>query len=95
MKATIKKDFLIHTIANEKILIGNGEEINFSRILLLNETAAFVITELQKYEQPPVSAEDLAKSLHARFEVEYDEALVDVQELLHQLKEQDIVIIEN
>lgn len=94
MKATIKKDFLIHTIANEKILIGNGEEINFSRILLLNETAAFVITELQKHEQP-VSAEDLAKSLHANFEVEYDEALIDVQELLHQLKEQDIVIIEN
>ena len=93
MKATIKKDFLIHTIANEKILIGNGKEINFSRILLLNETAAFVITELQKHEQP-VSAEELAESLQATFEVEYDEALIDVQELLYQLKEQDVVIIE-
>ena len=93
MKATIKKDFLIHTIANEKIMIGNGEEINFSRILLLNETAAFVITELQKHEQP-ISAEELAESLQATFEVEYDEALIDVQELLYQLKEQDIVIIE-
>ena len=93
MKATIKKDFLIHTIANEKIMIGNGEEINFSRILLLNETAAFVITELQKHEQP-ISAEELAESLQATFEVEYDEALIDVQELLHQLKEQDVVIIE-
>jgi hypothetical protein len=49
---------------------------------------------LQKHEQP-VSAEDLAKSLHANFEVEYGEALIDVQELLHQLKEQDIVIIED
>ena len=94
MKATIKKDFLIHTIANEKILIGNGEEINFSRILLLNETAAFVITELQKHKQP-ISAEELAESLQATFEVEYDEALIDVQELLYQLKEQDIVIIED
>ena len=74
-------------------MIGNGEEINFSRILLLNETAAFVITELQKHEQP-ISAEELAESLQATFEVEYDEALIDVQELLHQLKEQDIVIIE-
>ena len=94
MKATIKKDFLIHTIANEKILIGNGEEINFSRILLLNETAAFVITELQKHEQP-VSAEELAESLQATFEVEYDEALMDVQELLYQLKEQDVVILKD
>lgn len=93
MKATIKKDFLIHTIANKKILIGNGEEINFSRILLLNETAAFVITELQKHEQP-ISAEELAESLQATFEVEYDEVLIDVQELLYQLKEQDVVIIE-
>ena len=93
MKAAIKKDFLIHTIANEKILIGNGEEINFSRILLLNETAVFVITELLKHEQP-ISAEELAESLQATFEVEYDEALIDVQELLYQLKEQDVVIIE-
>lgn len=94
MKATIKKDFLIHTIANEKILIGNGEEINFSRMLVLNDTAVFVITELQKHEQP-VSAEELAESLQASFEVEYAEALTDVKELLYQLKEQDVVIIED
>ena len=94
MKATIKKDFLIHTIANEKILIGNGEEINFSRMLVLNDTAVFVITELQKHEQP-ISAEELAESLQASFEVEYAEALTDVKELLYQLKEQDVVIIED
>lgn len=94
MKATIKKDFLVHTIANEKILIGNGEEINFSRMLVLNDTAVFVITELQKHELP-VSAEELAESLQASFEVEYAEALIDVKELLYQLKEQDVVIIED
>ena len=94
MKATIKKDFLIHTIANEKILIGNGEEINFSRMLVLNDTAVFLITELQKHEEP-VSAEKLAESLQASFEVEYAEALIDVKELLYQLKEQDVVIIED
>ncbi len=94
MKATIKKDFLVHTIANEKILIGNGEEINFSRMLVLNDTAVFLITELQKHEEP-VSAEKLAESLQASFEVEYAEALIDVKELLYQLKEQDVVIIED
>ena len=94
MKATIKKDFLVHTIANEKILIGNGEEINFSRMLVLNDTAVFVITELQKHELP-VSAEELAKSLYEHFEVEYEVALSDVKELLHQLKEQDVAIIED
>ena len=48
MKAHIKSDFLIRTIANEKVLIGNGEQINFSKMLMLNDTAAFVIEELQK-----------------------------------------------
>lgn len=90
MKAEIKKDFLIHTIANEKILIGNGEEINFSRMLVLNDTAVFLITELQKHEEP-VSAEALAQSLYEHFEVEYEVALSDVKELLHQLQEQEVV----
>ena len=93
MKASIKKDFLIHTIANEKILIGNGEEINFSRMLVLNDTAAFVIAELQQYASP-IAVERLAQSLHEHFEVEYDIAFSDVKELLHQLQEQDVVIIE-
>ena len=92
MKAFIKKDFLIHTIANEKVLIGNGEQINFSKMLVLNDTAAFIITELQKHDQP-VSVEELAEKLHEHFEVEYTEALADVKELLYQLKEQNVTII--
>ena len=30
MKATLKPDFLVHDIAGEQILIGGGEQINFS-----------------------------------------------------------------
>ena len=94
MKAFIKKDFLIHTIANEKVLIGNGEQINFSKMLVLNDTAAFVIAELQK-QDAPIALEELAQSLHEHFEVEYDVALSDVKELLDQLQEQEVVMIED
>ena len=94
MKAFIKKDFLIHTIANEKVLIGNGEQINFSKMLVLNDTAAFVIAELQK-QDAPIAIEQLAQSLHEHFEVEYEVALSDVKELLDQLQEQDVVMIED
>ena len=94
MKAFIKKDFLIHTIANEKVLIGNGEQINFSKMLVLNDTAAFVIAELQK-QDAPIALEELAQSLHNHFEVEYDVALSDVKELLDQLQEQEVVMIED
>lgn len=94
MKAFIKKDFLIHTIANEKVLIGNGEQINFSKMLVLNDTAAFVIAELQK-QDAPIAIEQLAQSLHEHFEVEYEVALSDVKELLDQLQEQEVVMTED
>ena len=94
MKAFIKKDFLIHTIANEKVLIGNGEQINFSKMLVLNDTAAFVIAELQK-QDAPIALEELAQSLHEHFEVEYDVAFSDVKELINQLQEQEVVMIED
>ena len=94
MKVYIKKDFLIHSIANEKVLIGNGEQINFSKMLVLNDTAAFVITELQKYHAP-IDIKELAQSLHEHFEVEYIVALSDVEELLYQLQEQEVIVLED
>lgn len=94
MKVFIKKDFLIHTIANEKVLIGNGEQINFSKMLVLNDTAAFVIEELQK-QDAPIALEELAQSLHEHFEVEYDVAFSDVKELINQLQEQEVVMTED
>lgn len=94
MKAFIKKDFLIHTIANEKVLIGNGEQINFSKMLVLNDTAAFIIAELQK-QDAPIAIEQLAQSLHEHFEVEYEVAFSDVKELLDQLQEQEVVMTED
>jgi hypothetical protein len=90
MKVFIKKDFLIHTIANEKVLIGNGEQINFSKMLVLNDTAAFVIEELQK-QDAPIAIEQLAQSLHEHFEVAYEVALSDVKELINQLQEQEVI----
>ena len=93
MKVSIKKDFLIETIANEKVLIGNGEQINFSRLVILNDTAAFIITELQKQSQA-IEVESLVQSLVDLYEVAYDEALADVTELLYQLEKQEVVILE-
>ena len=94
MKVFIKKDFLIHTIANEKVLIGNGEQINFSKMLVLNDTAAFVIAKLQK-QDAPIALEELAQSLHNHFEVEYEVAFSDVKELINQLQEQEVVMTED
>lgn len=91
MKATIKQDFLLHSIANEQILIGAGEQIDFSKMLILNDTAAWTIAELQKQ---PATSETLAFRLTEIYDVTQEEAQADIEELLRHLEEQGIVIIE-
>ena len=93
MKVTIKKDFLIRTIANEKVLIGNGEQINFSKMIILNDTAAFIIKKLQE-QLVPIDCEDLASCLEKEYEVGHAEALADVEALMQDLKNQNVVVIE-
>lgn len=91
MKAIIKKDFLLHSIANEQILIGAGEQINFSKMLMLNDTAAWIITELQKR---PTTLEELVLRLTDIYEVTKQKAKVDIEELLCQLEQQGVITIE-
>ena len=93
MKALIKPDFLIQTIANETVLIGSGEQINFSRMLVLNDTAIHIVEQLQQHFSP-VSSETLAQSLVESYQVDFPEALADVEELLRLLAEQGVVVIE-
>ena len=92
MKATLKPDFLVHDIAGEQILIGGGEQINFSKMLMLNETSAYLITELKK--RTTATDSELEQCLTAEYEVGTEEALKDVQELLRQLEGQGVVILE-
>lgn len=92
MKVTLKPDFLVHDIAGEQILIGGGEQINFSKMLMLNETSAYLITELKK--RTTATDSELAQCLTAEYEVGPEEALKDVQELLRQLEGQGVVILE-
>lgn len=89
MKATIKKDFLVREIAGEKVLI----QINFSKMLVLNDTAAYLIEELQK-RGSAVEFETLANCLVGKYEVEYTRALADVKALIKMLEEQGVVTVE-
>jgi hypothetical protein len=59
-------------------------------MLVLNDTAAFIIAELQK-QDAPIALEELAQSLHEHFEVEYEVAFSDVKELINQLQEQEVI----
>lgn len=91
MKATLNPDFILHSIANEKVLIGAGKQIDFSKMLMLNDTATWIITELQKQ---PATSEELVLKLTEIYYVSQEEAQSDIEELLRLLAEQEIVIIE-
>ncbi len=91
MKATIQPDFLVHDIAGEQVLIGCGEQINFSKMLMLNETSAYLVRALQ---EQPATDECLAQRLAENYDVTPEEALKDVQDLLRQLEEQGVVVLE-
>lgn len=90
MKATIHPDYLIRTIAGEHILIGCGEQINLSHMLMINETAVFLIRKLQ---EGIASTEALAQCLTKEYNVTYPEALTDTETLIRQLAEQGVVVI--
>ena len=87
----MKPDFILHSIANEKVLIGAGQQIDFSKMLMLNDTAAWIIAELQKQ---PATPEELTLRLTEIYDVSQEKAQNDIEELLRHLEEQGIVIIE-
>lgn len=91
MRITLKTDFTIHDIAGEKVLINVEKQIDFSKMLMLNDTAAWIIAELQKQ---PATPEELTLRLTEIYDVSQEEAQNDIEELLRHLEEQGIVIIE-
>lgn len=90
MKATLHPDFLIRTIAGEHILIGCGEQIDLSRMLMLNETAVFLIRKLQ---EGAATTEALARRLTEAYDVTYSEALADTEALVRLLEEHNVVAV--
>lgn len=91
MKVILKPDFIIHDIAGEKVLIGAGEQVDFSKLLMLNDTAACIVAALQKQ---PVTVEELLALLVEEYEVSSQEAYADLKVLLDRLVRLGVVVVE-
>lgn len=76
-----KKGFKLRALGNEFILVGESiEQINFNKMLTMNDTAAFLwrkVTEGTNYA--PFDAAFLASQLCAEYEVSEEQALTDSQ----------------
>lgn len=81
MKA--KKGFKLREICGENIIVADGiENIDFSSIISMNESSAYLWQAIQDKEQ--FSTEELAALLTEQYEVDEATALADCQMLVDQ-----------
>ncbi|MCQ2120069.1 MAG: PqqD family protein [Bacteroidales bacterium] len=85
----IKKGFVIREICGETLACPEGASlVDFSMMIRLNETSAFLWKE---FEGKEFTEETLADALCERYTVEREVALSDVKALVAQLKEIGII----
>lgn len=87
----IKEGFILRKICGQNVLSGEGSQnVNFAKLVSLNETAAFLFEKLR--EAPSIDAESMAALLEGEYEVDHETALKDSQALLDQWVEIGVVI---
>ena len=86
-----KKGFKLRTICGENVIVAEGiENIDFSRIISMNESAAYLWNKIQGKD---FTADSLVDLLLEEYEVNEDTARQDVQQLI--IKWQEAGIIES
>lgn len=81
----IKEGFVLRTICGQNVISGEGSaNVNYSSLISLNETAAYLFKELQGKEFTEETAVDL---LLDQYEVDRETAAKDVKALLAKWKE--------
>lgn len=84
----IKKGFVLRDICGEKIIVAEGiENIDFSKLISLNETGAFL---WEAAGEGDIDTEALAQKLTEAYEVDAATALADTEAIVSQWKEAGI-----
>ncbi len=85
-----KKGFDLRDICGEKVIIATGiENVDFSNIITLNGTAAYLWEALQADDE--ITAETLADLLCSEYEVSRETALADATQVIDQWAECGII----
>lgn len=85
-----KKGFNLRTVCGENIIVAEGKEnIDFSNIISMNESSAYLWKEVQKMDS--FTNQDLAELLTREYNVDMDTALADATQLTEQWFQAGIV----
>ena len=88
MKA--KTGFNLRTVCGENIIVAEGKEnIDFSNIISMNESSAYLWKNIQKKES--FTTDDLAQLLFDEYDVDMETAKADAAQLANQWIEAGIV----
>lgn len=84
-----KKGFTLRNVCGEQIIVAEGKEnIDFSKIISMNESSALLWEALQGKE---FTVEDAAQLLTQEYDVDSDTATHDAQLLMSQWQEAGII----
>jgi len=86
----VKNGFKLRPLGNEFILVGEGiEQINFNKMITMNETAAYLWQKVQDGEA--FDAQKLADLLTQEYEVSDEQALQDAQTTIQSWLDAEII----
>ena len=85
-----KKGFKLRNVCGENIIVGEGiENIDFSRVISMNESASYLWKNIQ--EGGDFTADTLVKLLLDEYETDEDTARADVDQLIAKWQEAGII----
>lgn len=88
----LKPNLLIRKVGNQYVLFDDSAtNLDYSRVINLNETAAFLIN---RTKEENFSVTSWAEALVAEYDVEMERAIADVEHLVTSLREQNLIIAE-
>lgn len=86
----VKKGFELRDVCGEKVIVAHGiENIDFSHLISLNESAAYLWEQLAAL--PSFTEADAVEALTREYEVDPDTARKDSHEILQAWCEQGLV----
>lgn len=85
-----KPGFVLRSVCGEQFLIAEGEEnIDFSNLVSLNETSAFLWNAID--EEQEFTVDELADILLSKYEVSRDTAREDIESLCRKMIDASII----
>lgn len=85
-----KTGFQVRDIAGEKVLVAYGlENIDFSKMVSLNETACFIWELIEPGEE--IDVDKLTTAVMEEYEIDSASARKDIEELLEAWKEEGLM----